>query len=247
LLIHNLDNRWLYKINAPLWSVATEWQIYFLFPSVLLPLARKFGAWSVIPSGLILGLLPMFIFRRFETAAPWFIGLFGMGMFAAVVVHSPNSAYSFLKRWRGWGYLLGAGLILCIVMLDLMQNEIIRPNWKGDCVLQVLWGLAVMTMLIWLPSSPTNKSLSGRTRQLLVSRPLRGLGEMSYSLYLIHAVGVGIAMIGLSYISAHMSVTMHAALSLLAASVVSLSLAVIFYAIFERPFVRAKKRVVGGS
>jgi len=105
----------------------------------------------------------------------------------------------------------------------------------------------VMAMLIWLPISPSDKSVSGRTRQMLLSRPLRNLGAMSYSLYLIHAMGVGLVMIGLSYFSAGMSVPMHAALSLVFCTIVSLLLATVFYAIFERPFVLAKKRVVGGS
>ena len=32
LLIHNFNNDWISRIDAPMWSVATEWQIYFLFP-----------------------------------------------------------------------------------------------------------------------------------------------------------------------------------------------------------------------
>jgi peptidoglycan/LPS O-acetylase OafA/YrhL len=37
LLIHNLNVEWRLKINAPMWSVGLEWQIYFLFALVLIP------------------------------------------------------------------------------------------------------------------------------------------------------------------------------------------------------------------
>ena len=43
LLVHNLSSAWFHQINAPLWSVATEWQIYFLLPLILLPLFRRAG------------------------------------------------------------------------------------------------------------------------------------------------------------------------------------------------------------
>src|SRR5579883_2111781 len=38
LLLHNWSHTWEYRINPPMWSVALEWQIYFLFPLLLLPI-----------------------------------------------------------------------------------------------------------------------------------------------------------------------------------------------------------------
>ena len=43
LLVHNLDERWIFKVDPPLWSVATEWQIYWLFPG-LLAVWRRHGS-----------------------------------------------------------------------------------------------------------------------------------------------------------------------------------------------------------
>ena len=44
LLLHWLNPAWVYRINPPYWTLGTEWVLYLLFPLVLLPLWRKFGA-----------------------------------------------------------------------------------------------------------------------------------------------------------------------------------------------------------
>ena len=43
LLIQDLSGKWATNINGPMWSVAVEWQIYFIFPILLLPMARRLG------------------------------------------------------------------------------------------------------------------------------------------------------------------------------------------------------------
>ncbi len=48
LLLQNRSLAWMYKINGPMWSIAVEWQIYFLFPLILVPLWRKFGICTAV-------------------------------------------------------------------------------------------------------------------------------------------------------------------------------------------------------
>ncbi len=47
LLIHNLSPQWIFKVQPPLWSVATEWQIYLFFP-MLLALWKRFGSGQAV-------------------------------------------------------------------------------------------------------------------------------------------------------------------------------------------------------
>src|SRR5581483_3417537 len=61
LLFHNLSEGWLYQINGPMWSIAVEWQIYFLFPALLLPLWRRAGQAAMLGAALLLGVLPHFL------------------------------------------------------------------------------------------------------------------------------------------------------------------------------------------
>ena len=60
-LLHNLRSSWTGKIDPPMWSVATEWQIYFVFALFLLPLWRRFGNALTMLAAFGLGLAPHFL------------------------------------------------------------------------------------------------------------------------------------------------------------------------------------------
>ena len=88
LVVHNANVVWIYQTNGALWSVATEWQIYFVFALLLLPLARRIGAGRAVAIAVVLSALPYAIsphFRHWERACPWYVGLFALGMAAATI------------------------------------------------------------------------------------------------------------------------------------------------------------------
>ena len=66
-----------------------EWQIYFFFPFLLLPLLRRFGICVAVAAAFVIGLAPHFLLHRFDETSPWYLGLFSLGMAGAVVAHSP--------------------------------------------------------------------------------------------------------------------------------------------------------------
>ena len=55
LLVHNLKGWWAMRIDPPMWSVATEWQIYFLFPA-LLAAWRRWGVSAMVALGFAVGI-----------------------------------------------------------------------------------------------------------------------------------------------------------------------------------------------
>ena len=66
LMIFNLNGDWIHKINPPFWSVATEWQIYFLMPLLFLPLlrmARQWGVVALVAGAFLAGLLPHLLLK----------------------------------------------------------------------------------------------------------------------------------------------------------------------------------------
>src|SRR5678815_519667 len=74
LLVHNWFVAWSYQINGPLWSVASEWQIYFFFPLLLLPLRRRFGNGAMLGAAALLGYAPLLVApQASHRAVPWYL------------------------------------------------------------------------------------------------------------------------------------------------------------------------------
>ena len=103
LVLHNLFPNWAYRFDAPLWSVATEWQIYFVFPLALLPVWRRWGSVAPILIGLALGFLSAGTVMK--EACFWYIDLFAMGMAASSVCFAPQSPK---RSASGHGRVYGA-------------------------------------------------------------------------------------------------------------------------------------------
>ena len=75
------------SINAPLWSIAVEWQIYFLFPLILLALLnlrKPLGLCGIIAISVALSSKP-----PLDACCLWYIGVFSIGATAALVT-APN-------------------------------------------------------------------------------------------------------------------------------------------------------------
>jgi len=182
LLIHNWSPSWGYQINGPLWSVASEWQIYFFFPLVLLPAWRRFGMGGALVVAAALGYAPLLFARApAHVAIPWYLLLFALGMGAAAVVFSSDALPSRLRSALHWPRLSN-GLWLACALLSSVGARL----WFGlKPLTDLLVGLAAAALLISL-STQAVSGARGRLLEWLESRPLVALGHFSYSLYLTH-------------------------------------------------------------
>src|SRR5581483_6838354 len=105
-VVHNWSEISIHAIDPPMWSVATEWQIYFLFPLFLLPIWRRFGTLASIAAGFALGFAPHFLLNGYLDASfPWFVGLFALGMAAAHINFSEHPQIIMLRQRVPWGPL----------------------------------------------------------------------------------------------------------------------------------------------
>jgi len=85
-LVHNLIPSLAEYLNGPMWSIALECQIYVVFALLLVPVWRRFGPWTQLAIALVIGLTPQLFFHgALAYAAPWLLGLFGIGFVAAHV------------------------------------------------------------------------------------------------------------------------------------------------------------------
>lgn len=241
LLVHNLSAATALKINSPLWTIATEWQLYFVFPLVLLPLWRKFGSAVTIVTVLALTLGGLWLLGRGDSAAPWFAGLFAMGMAAAARVSSPSPRqdhriYGLVALSIGALYAVASALLSFAVFPD---RGGIGTQYQLYWMFDVLVGSAVACGLVYCAKTGDASVVV----RLFSSRPLVWLGVVSYSLYLIHDPLLALMRAGL----ARHDLQPLPAFAILVVIGVPLVLGAsyVFHRCVERPFLsrRAKRRV----
>jgi peptidoglycan/LPS O-acetylase OafA/YrhL len=236
LLIHNLSSHWIWKISGPFWSVATEWQIYFVFPLLLLPVWRRFGNGAALAVAFALGwILGAKLGNQIFAAYPIFIGLFACGMVAAVLSFPRSRGSQAVAAKAPWGVLV---LVFSAAAAFFMKT---RPFtiWPDVAI-----GFAGMALLLYCTRAITERP--DQTRPLIVrlleSRSSVFLGHFSYSLYLVHFQVI--AMVHLALIGMGCSIKLQALLLPLIAFPASLAVAYGFHRAFELPFMSSKKQAV---
>ncbi|HEY3330548.1 MAG TPA: acyltransferase [Capsulimonadaceae bacterium] len=238
LLLHNMNPSWIYQGNGVWWSVATEWQIYFLFPLLLIAL-RKGGWIACLFVALVLGALPRHISLGLGEACFHFLALFAMGMIASSISFSPSS--SVRLRQLPWGVLasvLVAGFVA--VKFNLVHVPRINEVILGD----MLVGGATSAMLIFLVESVT-KGAKPVALRLTSSQFAVWLGLMSYSLYLCHYPIEILTHAALL----HHNIPIGAAfvVMLIVGVPLAIGLSYLFHVAFERPFLRPRPIPIAAS
>jgi peptidoglycan/LPS O-acetylase OafA/YrhL len=241
VLIHNFNRDWALAVDAPMWSVATEWHIYFFFPLILLPIWRKIGLFPAVAAGFAVGLIPLMLLPRgtdFDTWCPWFLGTFATGMAAAAVAMAPpgNRLSKGTTRW--------AAAALAVVLFILFAQAGLPRVWQriGAWEKDAATGLAVALFLVYLARCQMGTSPHPIVFRVLDSRPAVFLGGFSYSLYLVHHPVIH----ALDPIIAAMtrSPQAHEVAMYIFGPIVSLVAAYLFYLAFEKPFLRGRPKVV---
>lgn len=227
VLVHNWIPSLAFQINGPLWSVATEWQIYFFFPWLLLPLWRRFGAPAALLVALSIGYAPLaFAPRAAHTAIPWYLALFCLGMGAAGVVHAERDRR--LRERVPWGRVTFALWAAAIAGGWLFGTIWFRSKPLTDLLL----GFATATFLV---HAGVRQDATHASTAWLGSRPAVALGQMSYSLYLTHLPVVALCHFALAPLE--LSPGIHALALLTFGVTLSLLVARAFYLVVERRFI----------
>jgi len=244
LLIHNFSPGWHSKIDYPMWSVATEWQIYFLFPLLLLPVRRRAGMWAMLLTAFVVGVVPLALFfGRFSGVAPHFLGLFALGMAGAEINFSANVALLRLRDTLPWGLLAGA----LVVILGLVSVK--HSDWYLFlAVKDMVVGATTACLLLFctrhltrahdVQNGHADSHFSARPSppilRVFESRAAVSLGAFSYSLYLVHAPILAVCQSVLRPF--HLSPTIALALMLGIAVPLAVAGSFLFHLAFERPF-----------
>jgi peptidoglycan/LPS O-acetylase OafA/YrhL len=231
LLVHNWAPTWGYQLNGPLWSVASEWQIYFFFPLLLLPVWRQFGMLAAVAVAALFGYAPLwFAPAPAMVAIPWYLLLFTFGMSAAAIGFSAEGLAPRLRQLP-WGWLCGGLWLGCFVFAMGAANI-----WfSHKPLVDLLIGLSTLALLVHL-TERAHSDEPGRLLGLLASRPLVALGHFSYSLYLTHLPVLALCYFqlrGLGWSGGGLSLAL-----LSVGSLASLLVAYAFHVAVERRFIR---------
>lgn len=231
LLVHNWSPAWAYQINGPLWSVASEWQIYFFFPLVLLPVWRRFGMLACLGVAGLLGYAPLLLARSSAMVAiPWYLLLFALGMAAAAVGFSSGATPRSLRSKVPWGMACATLWGGCFVFSMAAAHVWFAHKPLAD----LLVGLSTFTLLIYL-TERARGAARGRLLPVLESRVLVALGHFSYSLYLTHLPVLACCFFGLRRLG--WSGTALALALPIVGSCASLVIAYAFHLAVERRFI----------
>jgi peptidoglycan/LPS O-acetylase OafA/YrhL len=168
------------KPNGAFWSIAIEWQIYFLFPLFLLFRRRLGSALLFLGAGAAaVGVYELatrtLTFHRLIGLTPQFAVLFVLGMGAASMI-SGGGVLARRAHVMPW---FASGLAATFVAVCLVKG----PVWVSTRYfwLDLIVGTAVALLLASLAADRP-----GWLHRLLSSRPLRSTGLYSYSIYCVH-------------------------------------------------------------
>jgi peptidoglycan/LPS O-acetylase OafA/YrhL len=239
LLIHNLDERWIFKVDPPLWSVATEWQVYLVFPG-LLAVWRRFGSPAAVSSafagGFALAALGGWLGKPGLTQlCPWYAGLFALGMAGAGLTRSQ----AWEDRDARSGRFLAAGLGLLAAAFAVTAAR--RGGYGRVMITDLLVGAAATGLIVRLARQAGLGPPARRAVMLglLQSRAAVGLGSFSYSLYLIHFPILAIG--GQMARGAGWGVGASLLMMLCGAPAVCVMTAYAFHLVFERRLLAARR------
>jgi peptidoglycan/LPS O-acetylase OafA/YrhL len=234
-LVHNANVDWLHAIDPPMWSIAIEWQIYFIFIFLLYPVWRRLGIVASVIIAFAVGLLPPTLGWPFSEHF-WYVGLFATGMLGAVVTAPTASvphASAVPLPTAGECGLIWALLLVMVVTTPLGNYYAADGSASTDVLLGILTTVTIVAMAREVRDG-TEKHRSPLLR-ILESPALVQLGAFSYSLYLVHFPIV-------SFCDRVLSPRVHSyrfPIAMFAVAVpLSLVISYVFHLAFERPFMR---------
>ena len=220
--------------NGAFWSIAVEWQLYWVFPLLLL-VRRLWGpvvlAALAVSAAVAIGVAADHgagvVGDKLLAVSPQLGALFVLGLVAAAA----TSRRPGLGARRVWGSLaLASGLSAVIACAWLGTERAITDLYWLDLVV----GLATAFCLAYATEAATS-----RTRRALEHKPLLSVGRFSYSLYLIHAPVLLLAWV---FMIEPLDLPSGAKLALMIGVVVPVIIAASygFHVAVERPFIEQR-------
>jgi len=233
-MLQNLTVKTLDSVNGAYWSLSLESQLYVMFP-LLVWAAGRFGLKSIIAGTFLVSLgWQLFCFHRFGFSLYWTPELaafyhalparcfeFAAGMVAAYFVARPRAGQQRIA--------LASILVLIVPALYF----VLKVSRFGPLCDQA-WGIVFAAALVLLAQVSDARFQRGP-----VLRSLVWVGAISYSVYLMHGVFIGLLSLQILHISASLT---HTYMIGIARIPIIVGLCYLFHLAFERPFMPGRPR-----
>ncbi len=133
--------------NSPMWSIAVEWHLYFLFP-VMLYAAHRFGLARLLLGSIVVGVALHYLVVHTSAAGttPHFVALFCFGIVAAYAVaaarrpraapssgHSPPGWLVIAASFAAFAVLSDAEVLADLVAGALFAYALVPPRARRAC------------------------------------------------------------------------------------------------------------------
>jgi peptidoglycan/LPS O-acetylase OafA/YrhL len=222
------------SINYVFWSIAVEWQIYFLFP-LLVWAFRRFGPARSVSAAFVVGygIRLAFAHTRIVRANPHYIGMFALGMLAAYVSQFRSEDYQRARQNPIWAWMFGLGFLAAFAAAATWG---IKTSADRFYLLDLPVGLMAGGALV--VSSRSEDNLLFR---LLSWKPFVAIGSFSYSVYLIHAPMLQVIWQFMLRPAGLASTAMFAFMMTIGLGLV-LACSYLFFRVFEAPFMQPRAR-----
>lgn len=217
-------------IDHPLWSIAVEWRIYFLFP-LLVWSWRRYGAARTTAVAIVSSQLAYVGLKHWNlpTLSAHYVGLFATGMLGTGIAFSTERRFAKMRELP-WNWLL-CGLVAAVMLL--LRVNVYHGRAMPTEITDAFVGFASMALLVVVSihkDHPLHWALS--------SRPVVFMGTFAYSIYLIHAPLLQMLWQWMPWLSGR-PLWMLAALVALGTPVIVFC-SYLFFLVCERPFLRRK-------
>lgn len=232
LMLQDVGRGWIEQLNGPMWSVAVEFQIYFLMPLILL-LWRFVGGWAAAAITAAVSVVPVF-FGILTFAHTWLLGLFAVGMLAARLTFAAPPR----RRW-----IEPAALAAGLAVAGVLYRELAPVRAHGWMV-ELVAGCLTAAVLVWLG----RRAVAGRGNLItgfFGSRPMLFLGLTSYSIYLFHSPLIALA--NLLLLPLHLPLAAEYLVLTFGAVPLALGASWLMFYLVERHFLNSRQRTARGE
>jgi peptidoglycan/LPS O-acetylase OafA/YrhL len=218
--------------NGAFWSIAVEWQIYFMFPLILI-LSRRTGVRTAVVSTVALVVAAELIaslgspLNKIHHLSPQFLALFALGVLAVKV--GQGDLASRLRRWLTFAAIAGLTAFVVLALAEGSAWVVAQYFW-----IDLLFGTAVACLMAAMFGGGLP-----RLRRVLSCRVALTLGLFSYSIYLLHGPLVTL-LYGKVFGPLHLAAVPTFALLVVVGVPVILTVCYAFHFVFEAPFLRRR-------